>query len=299
MDAPRFDRFVSDCGLSTTRRQLLLVAVGAAAAGVFSDSNVSLAATAKMSVNQTGETRRLVAKPLEARSIRRAAKPEIASGGLGLTVSAFETLYGPSTVGQTYRQWDLPDGILFAGSQQPDDVIDFIQRVWIQGACFDLPNARDTMLQFLPGDALYQREFRIVHGEPMHGMIVEEWWSLGIAGALTGGTIPRGSAIVLTLEEGFDSACQRAPGVFIQRATLAVSTEPYENGTQVVTGGQDLLTEPATDAEPVASLNQGTEATVVGGPLIAGGLTWYEVETDEGQSGWVDGASIGLTFDPA
>ena len=58
----------------------------------------------------------------------------------------------------------------------------------------------------------------------------------------------------------------------------------------VRTGGGrlNLRTEPATNGDIVARLENGTELTIVGGPQTAGGFTWWEVEGAAGR-GWSAG----------
>jgi hypothetical protein len=41
-------------------------------------------------------------------------------------------------------------------------------------------------------------------------------------------------------------------------------------------------------------LETGSGATIVSGPASADGYTWYEVETDDGTTGWVAGEYLGL-----
>jgi uncharacterized protein YraI len=61
-------------------------------------------------------------------------------------------------------------------------------------------------------------------------------------------------------------------------------------GTAAVINDEPANLRADASAEPaiVAELSTGTAVTVVGGPVVAGDSTWYQVDTDAG-TGWVAG----------
>lgn len=65
----------------------------------------------------------------------------------------------------------------------------------------------------------------------------------------------------------------------------------------VETGGSNLRVraEPTTDAAIVTSLANGTAVTLIGGPQEAGGYTWWQIQTPQGE-GWA--AADFLRFTP-
>lgn len=61
-----------------------------------------------------------------------------------------------------------------------------------------------------------------------------------------------------------------------------------EGGTATVnTDGVNLRAEPTTGADVVSVLNTGTTVTITGASQEADGYTWWPVEVDGGDSGWV------------
>jgi uncharacterized protein YgiM (DUF1202 family) len=61
----------------------------------------------------------------------------------------------------------------------------------------------------------------------------------------------------------------------------------------VNTDALNLRSDATIDADVLTVLDSGAGATVVSGPATADGYTWYEVETDDGTTGWVAGEYLG------
>jgi len=55
----------------------------------------------------------------------------------------------------------------------------------------------------------------------------------------------------------------------------------------MATRGAFLRTETRTDATAIASIFYGEPVTVVSGPVVDGGVGWYQIQTRDGQTGWV------------
>ncbi len=76
-----------------------------------------------------------------------------------------------------------------------------------------------------------------------------------------------------------DEATEAAPGAeggFVAGDALSVTQD-----------GVALRPEATTEGEPIVRLDSGTEVTVVSGPESGGDFEWYEVETADGQTGWI------------
>jgi hypothetical protein len=63
----------------------------------------------------------------------------------------------------------------------------------------------------------------------------------------------------------------------------------FAAGDAVVTteGGLNLREEPSTSGASLGTLEQGTALTIVSGPETGDDIEWYEVETEDGETGWV------------
>jgi hypothetical protein len=106
---------------------------------------------------------------------------------------------------------------------------------------------------------------------------------------------------VVILRVGVDTA--DAPG-----ATPAVSAQPVDGefsvGTIVATTDDNvrMRVEPNTDADILFTLAAATQLEITGGPEVADGYIWYEVEAldeDELTIGWVAGDFLEVVEDPA
>jgi hypothetical protein len=62
------------------------------------------------------------------------------------------------------------------------------------------------------------------------------------------------------------------------------------------TGGDALLMRAAagTESDVLTRLNSGTRVTIVDGPLVVFGQTWWQILTPGGASGWVVGETEGI-----
>lgn len=71
-------------------------------------------------------------------------------------------------------------------------------------------------------------------------------------------------------------------------ATPAAGAPLAVGSTAVTTDtGVRLRDEPGTEGTVLAELDEGEELTVVGGPQTADGTTWWQVETGDGETGWI------------
>jgi hypothetical protein len=57
----------------------------------------------------------------------------------------------------------------------------------------------------------------------------------------------------------------------------------------------NVRAEPSTDADVLVNIPQGSTAIVLSGPETGDGYDWYEVELDDGQTGWVAGSLLALS----
>lgn len=66
------------------------------------------------------------------------------------------------------------------------------------------------------------------------------------------------------------------------------SGELAVGGTATVTdNGLNMRSEPSTGASIVTTLAQGQQVTITGGPEEGDGFTWWQIELDNGNQGWV------------
>lgn len=63
---------------------------------------------------------------------------------------------------------------------------------------------------------------------------------------------------------------------------FAVETEATVN-----TDGVNLRSEATTSSDVVTQLNNGTAVTIIGGPDEADGFTWWQIELEDGTTGWI------------
>jgi len=66
----------------------------------------------------------------------------------------------------------------------------------------------------------------------------------------------------------------------------------------VVTDGPlNIRDDSSTDGDVLTQLETGERATILDGPVAADGYSWYQVETDDGTTGWVAGEFLGFADD--
>jgi uncharacterized protein YgiM (DUF1202 family) len=75
--------------------------------------------------------------------------------------------------------------------------------------------------------------------------------------------------------------------------TLAVGDTPV-----VADGPLNLRSAAGTSADVVTQLDSGATVTITAGPESADGFTWYQVDTADGDSGWVAGDFLGSATQP-
>lgn len=125
----------------------------------------------------------------------------IASGGIGLTRTAFEAYFGPGEPTQSYGKYIDPTygGPIYVGFDfvnYPDGLLDFLELQWTgvsQAGGLSAGLAADEVLTVLPADARFIRQFWMgaTPGGPI-ALRSEEWSSASLAG-LRGG---KGSILV-------------------------------------------------------------------------------------------------------
>lgn len=95
--------------------------------------------------------------------------------------------------------------------------------------------------------------------------------------------------------------------VLIIAGGLAIATTPAPAGAQTATfttgdtvvvtadgDGLNLRSEPGLDATVLETLEDGTMATITGGPTDADEVTWYEISLEGDRTGWVAGEFLTL-----
>lgn len=60
-----------------------------------------------------------------------------------------------------------------------------------------------------------------------------------------------------------------------------------DGAATVTDNGLNMRSEPSTGAGVVTTLAQGQNVSIIGGPEEGDGFTWWQVETDDGDPGWV------------
>jgi hypothetical protein len=123
------------------------------------------------------------------------------SGGLGLSLDDFEARYGPGEVGQTYMQYQLPDGMYFVGAtksqSQGQRTINYIERSWDEGSGGSLDDAKAEAGSLLPADAKFIESYQATSARILHGTRVDRYQSRTISQRLKDDEHRYGSNIVI------------------------------------------------------------------------------------------------------
>lgn len=108
-----------------------------------------------------------------------------------------------------------------------------------------------------------------------------------VRGELVSVQVPEGTAVEETAEEQPTEEAETDEPETDEGTTtgeLAVGVTAALN-----TDGANFRSEPSTSGEVLQVLDNGTVVTIVGGPEEADGYTWWQIELEDGTTGWIAG----------
>jgi len=88
-------------------------------------------------------------------------------------------------------------------------------------------------------------------------------------------------------EEGGDNQAADQEVADQQAGEIAVDAQ-----VEITEDGVNLRPGPNTDQDPTTTLDQGTVLTVTGGPEAGEDFDWWQVRTEDGETGWVAGTFL-------
>jgi hypothetical protein len=111
---------------------------------------------------------------------------EFESGGLGLPISDWEDMFGAGEAGQTYMSFGLEDGNYWVGVARSTDLVDYIERNYLDETGVTLADAQEEAATLLPGDARFQESYVANYAQILHGTQVDRYQSRSLPDQLTG-----------------------------------------------------------------------------------------------------------------
>ena len=116
------------------------------------------------------------------------ASGEFESGGLGLTTSDWEVMFGPGEAGQTYYSFALEDGAYNVGGDGMNGPIHFIERTWTDPTGMPIEMAEAEAQMLIPADAKLLERYNAESARILYGTQIDRYESKSL-GALFAGEI--------------------------------------------------------------------------------------------------------------
>jgi len=133
----------------------------------------------------------LAAAAAAVQSLPRVANAQtgsFASGGLGLSITDWEEMFGQGEAGQTYMSFALDDGNFWIGTAGDNHAVDYIERNYADPNGVALADAQQEAVTLVPADARVLETFVANYAQILHGSNVDRYKSKSLPTQFEGGT---------------------------------------------------------------------------------------------------------------